>query len=181
MCGRYRFYDHSNPDIAKLIDKARETLPPMTFQELSLEEVFPGSLILVRLFQGKDGFSVCRWGFPFKGKLIINARSETWKDTPLFRGTHPCIIPASGYYEWSSGHRKYSFADRDTIFMAGLMKKIDGEWRAVILTEDASPKHAEIHGRQPVRIAKEQFDAWLRSGILMPDRPDLNIAEEENA
>jgi len=46
------------------------------------------------------------WGFPspYNKSLIINARAETVTTKPMFRQpfiTHRCIIPISGFYEWS--------------------------------------------------------------------------------
>ena len=178
MCGRYRFWDKQNPDIAKLIEAAKDSLPEMTFKELSLAEVFPGSLVLVRTWTGKDGFTVCRWGFPMKGKTLINARSETWETTAFYHGSWPCIVPASAYYEWNVQHEKYSFAGAGTIFMAGLLKKFGEEWHMVILTEAAQGKNADIHHRQPVLLRQEDFPAWLQEKQLVPDRREMYIVKE---
>ncbi len=147
----------------------------MTFQELSLDEVYPGTLLLAKVYNGKEGYSVCRWGFPLKGKLVINARSETFAASAFYRDTWPCVIPAAGYYEWSKDRDKYYFTGKDTLFMAGLVKKTDGELRAVILTEAAKGPNSEIHHRQPVLLGRDGISVWLREKRLIPQEEALSI------
>ena len=54
-----------------------------------------------------EAVSAC-WGLPpaRQGRnLLINARMETVTEKPTFRdafATRRCIIPASGWYEWSA-------------------------------------------------------------------------------
>ena len=91
------------------------------------------------------------WGYPGvggKGRSIINARSETALERPMFRQSvlgRRCVFPTTGFYEWghSGGQkRKYRFQlpGRDrALYLAGLWNDCGGRRRCVILTTAATP------------------------------------------
>lgn len=104
---------------------------------------------------------------------MINARSETAAEKPMFRKSlleRRCLIPASGYYEWrrtqSGGKSKEKYALYRTgqpIYMAGLWRMEQGEKLPVfvILTREAGPGIADIHDRMPVILPDEIHQEWL--------------------
>ena len=58
-----------------------------------------------------------KWGYSGYGNKVINARSETAFEKPMFRKSmqeRRCLLPASGYYEWrrtpSGGKSKQKYA-----------------------------------------------------------------------
>ncbi|MCR5813530.1 MAG: SOS response-associated peptidase [Desulfovibrio sp.] len=54
-----------------------------------------------------------RWGIASKYKsLVINARSETLWDKPMFRESivkRRCVLPADCFFEWDANKRRSSF------------------------------------------------------------------------
>ena len=126
---------------------------------------------------------------PAIGATMINARAETVGTKPAFRrafATRRALLPADGYYEWAppdptSGSRtKQPYfihaADGAALALAGLYefwrdaaKAQDDPTRwpvtAAIITTNAAGELARIHDRQPVILAREQWDAWLDPGL----------------
>lgn len=106
------------------------------------------------------------WGYARPhGGLVINARSETVCERPMFRGDflyRRCLVPASGFYEWSRGKDKYFFRRPDgrMLFMGGLYREDDD--RFVVLTAPAVPPVSPIHDRIPVLIDRSAAEPWLR-------------------
>lgn len=122
-----------------------------------------------------------RWGFlphwyktATDGPLLINARSETIATKPAFRDacrTRRCLIPATGFYEWTKGadgeRTPWYITRRDDVplVFAGVWQ----EWKqddlryvtCAIVTCPASPSLAQIHHRQPVMLAPDQWALWL--------------------
>ena len=107
---------------------------------------------------------------------LINARSETIRQKPSFRSgfkKRPCLIPASGFYEWhrsqnSSQKQPYYFqTDRDLFAFAGIYEvwtDDDTEEKILsctILTTEAKGAIASIHHRMPVIIPAEHYNTWL--------------------
>ena len=93
-----------------------------------------------------------------------------------------CVIPSSGFFEWShSGPKmKYQFnlPNSPILFMAGLYQDFGGERRFVIITTSANDSMIEIHNRMPVVLMDEDRDAWLSSTekateILQAKKPKL--------
>ena len=78
MCGRY-FIDSDEPTMGTML----AALSPET--PIHGGEVFPSNMAPVITRHGE--LTTMRWGFPrFDGKgLIINARSETAAEKPMFR------------------------------------------------------------------------------------------------
>ncbi len=114
----------------------------------------------------------------------INARAETLAEKPAFGDAfrrRRCIIPADGFYEWQRqdrGKLPHFIYRRDgaPMALAGLWSR----WRdpvsgdavssAAIVTMDAHPSLASIHGRMPVMLETEMWDAWLDPAESNPDR-----------
>ena len=170
MCGRY-FLDRDISDAALL--RILETLEARGEDARLAGDVFPAdrapALAGCRIL-------AMRWGFsaPGGGRLIINARGETAHEKPMFRGAGRCLLPASGYYEWSDeahGHQRYAFArPGEAVYMAGLWRRAaDGEMRFVILTREATPAAARVHGRMPVLFAGDLRRAWLEGKHPLPE------------
>ena len=112
---------------------------------------------------------------------MINARSETVHEKPAFRQAiraRRCIVPASGYFEWSatpSGKIPHYISTRDgsPFSFAGIWES----WTATdgtvlescsILTTSANTLMASIHDRMPVILHQGEFDRWLDPGETDP-------------
>jgi putative SOS response-associated peptidase YedK len=150
------------------------------YQGLSLKtegEIFPGDTVPVQT--GVDCYEPMKWGFAaFDGKLIINARSETAAEKPMFREamlTRRCLIPASGYFEWKKdGKKKTKYAfhlPNSPLYLAGCFhQEKDSPLPVfVILTRDAVNGLEEIHDRMPVIIPEERIIDWFSSGDVFSD------------
>ena len=163
MCGRYALYAEGNEELREILDR--------TEGKYKTGEIFPTDKapILVQKNGGIRPVAVS-WGFPaFKGKgVIINARAETVLEKPLFRNClaeRRCVIPSSGFYEWShSGEKiKYQFhlPQASILYMAGLYQVFDGIERFVILTTAANRSMEDIHNRMPVVLDSSAKKQWL--------------------
>jgi putative SOS response-associated peptidase YedK len=141
-------------------------------------QIFPANIVPVLSQQKKDTEAhLFSWGFPrWQGKgLIINARSETVTEKPLFRQaflSRRCIIPSTGFYEWKhiDGQKKKDkyllrISDYPVLYMAGIytrFEKADINMPGfVILTTTANSSIKAIHDRMPVIIQPHEKDAWL--------------------
>ncbi|SFI20953.1 SOS response-associated peptidase [Jannaschia pohangensis] len=120
-----------------------------------------------------------RWGFvpqwyktPTDGPLLINARAETIAEKPAFRAAcreRRCLIPATGFYEWTKdegGNRlPWYFAptDADLLVFAGIWQEWgpDAMSTCAIVSCAAGPTMSEIHHREPVTLAPEDWGLWL--------------------
>ncbi len=108
------------------------------------------------------------------GSHMINARSESVLEKPAFRHAikyRRCIIPTSGFYEWShSGSKKQPYfirmADQSPLCFAGLWES----WKApdgseletfAVLTTAANKLVAPIHDRMPMILHPDTFTLWL--------------------
>lgn len=167
MCGRYIFYDGTDPYIRSLMEAAEAMYDESLFNQISFYDVMPSSLALsaVMTSSGRPAVRTMRWGFEnFDGKLIINARSEAFSERKMFRPAYPCVLPASAYYEWSPDKKRYAFTcSEKPLFMAGLCRKEPDGMRFVILTEEAPAPQNDIHHRQPVIFSKEDSVLWMKT------------------
>lgn len=132
---------------------------------------------------GEDGdrrLVSMRWGFvphwyktPSDGPLLINARAETVADKPAFRSAcreRRCIIPASGFYEWTrDGDTRlpwYIFRrDAAPLAFAGIWQ----DWTkgdspmvtCAIVTTGANAQMSRVHHRMPVILEQDAWPLWL--------------------
>jgi putative SOS response-associated peptidase YedK len=110
---------------------------------------------------------------------LINARSETVANKPLFRrllSKHRCLVPTTGFYEWKkNGSRKIPYLirlkDEKYFALAGLWdhwKDPKGEEikSFTIITTKANDALSRIHPRMPVMLSKEDEERWLSNQIL---------------
>lgn len=117
------------------------------------------------------------------GSHLINARSETVAEKPAFRHAikyRRCIIPTSGFYEWSHTDKKKQpyyirMAEQTPMCLAGLWES----WKApdgselesfTILTTAANKLVAPIHNRMPVILHPDTFTLWLSHNMHDPDQ-----------
>ena len=111
---------------------------------------------------------------PSIGERLINARSETAAQKPAFQDAFSqrrCIVPADGFYEWTArnrGHVPHCFRRRDgeMLAIAGLYDSWVAPGGGIIesctlLTLEANAVVRPVHGRMPVLLRPEDFDAWL--------------------
>jgi len=122
-----------------------------------------------------------RWGFiphwyksPTDGPLLINARAETIAEKPAFRAAcrqRRCLIPASGFFEWSTGSAGEKLpwyitrADGAPVVFAGVWQQwgdAGGELNTcAIVTTRANNTMRQVHHRMPVSIEKADWALWL--------------------
>lgn len=176
MCGRFYIPEKELDDFAKLVAENEQYLVKKH------GEIYPGDTVPI-ITPGKDQANnevhAVKWGFPsWKGKgLIINARSETASQKPMFKAPFQkrrCLIPATGFYEWKSQDYKkikhFISIDNKLFFMAGLywfFKDKNNENVLLpaftILTTEANSKIMSIHNRMPVIIDEDNIEKWLLS------------------
>ena len=78
--------------------------------------IAPSQNIAIITSGDKRSLAIAKWGLipswakdPAIGHKMINARSESLKEKPSFRGSfkkYRCLIPANGFYEWKKGEDK---------------------------------------------------------------------------
>ncbi len=163
MCGRY----HIDPELAVEIQEIiSDRVKKLRFEQ---KDIFPGSKGLILVPENDEIIPrEVMWGFPGKekNKLIINARSESALQKPMFSDSlmqRRCIIPASSFYEWDREKNKvtYSRMDHSAIFLAGIYNRFKDEDRFSILTTAANDSVSDVHDRMPVTIEKDALSDWL--------------------
>ena len=173
MCGRFSL-DTTKAEIAKEFKCSCVALNSSRFN------VAPSQNITVVINTGENNKAVLmRWGLipswvksldSWKSNLI-NARVETIEEKPSFRDgfkKHPCLIPVSGFYEWTKDKQPYYFyQDKSLLALAGIWSTwSDPETEekllsCTILTSEAKGATSEIHHRMPVIISAQHYDLWL--------------------
>ena len=186
MCGRYWIEPADDAALLRIIDGLQRVDPEL---EVKTEgEIFPGdgvpALCLSRAGNVRP-FGMA-WGYRMPdGRRMINARSETAAEKPLFRDsmrTRRCLLPMSAYFEWERRGKqrcKYRIApEADGLyFLAGLYRFEDGHPACVVLTAEAAPEIAFIHDRMPVILPAQKRDAWLRGEALdLRENPSLGFS-----
>ncbi len=152
--------------------------------------------------EGVRRLGTLRWGLlpsfitdPSTAARRINARAETVTTSPAFRGAFArrrCILPADGFYEWSTVDKQPWFirrADGLPLAMAGLWEGWHGADGLVIrtcavITTAANGLVAPVHGRMPAILRTDDYEAWLDRSheatpelarVLVPASDDLLV------
>ena len=166
MCGRYYFVRSGTDEKLEAIGKAMEKNYPGQYKT---GEIFPGDAAPAIIARGDRIVAVpAVFGFPgFQdGKLLINARGETAAEKKTFAEClkeRRIVLPATGFYEWSSDKTKYLFSvGSSTVFyLCGLYRIVDGKYRFVILTRAANESMIEVHERMPVIVDEHEVRPYL--------------------
>ena len=178
MCGRYWIEtDDTSEQLKEIIATLnRRQAESETPKSIKTGEVFPTDIVPVVANSRslKKTPFLMQWGFSGFGREkrpIINARSETAMERPMFREPlleRRCLIPASHYFEWQTqGRTKIKHAIRTIepmIFMAGIYRFEKDKPLPVfsILTRSAAPEIEHIHDRMPVILPGLLCDEWLK-------------------
>lgn len=177
MCGRYRIEDGADsPELRELIGALNRRHTGEGVKTSG--EVFPSDTVPVVAMNRsmKPGVFPMEWGFTLPdGRRIINARSETARERPLFSegmARRRCAVPAACYYEWTHDGRRDKYAicapEGGATYMAGLYRIQAGRPSFVILTRAPADEIAFIHSRMPVLLPRSRIGAWIDPGADAP-------------
>lgn len=173
MCGRYTI-SIDEQEIRDIVNAITQQHPDV---EVKTGEIYPTNPAPV-LLAAQDDIrpNVAVWGFPnFRSKgVIINARAETALNKKAFREsllTRRCVIPSTGFFEWTKDAKKQKYLFRETgkalLYMAGFYNEFGGERRYVILTTNANQSVRDIHNRMPVIVHRQEIGDWIRNETAM--------------
>ncbi|HRF09257.1 MAG TPA: SOS response-associated peptidase [Xanthobacteraceae bacterium] len=152
---------------------------------------------------GKRAVEPMRWGLvPSWWKKTLkelpatfNARAETVAEKPMFRSAfkrNRCIIPASGYFEWTATAEKkkqphyFTRRDGEIISIAGLYE----EWKnpetgkplrsCTMIIGAANDFVSPLHDRMPIILERDQIASWLTgdAGTDMLRAADNGVLQE---
>ncbi len=136
--------------------------------------IAPTQPIVVATGQAGEGeglqAEIATWGFHGPGgKPVFNARVETAPTSPMWAprwGKDHCLVPASGFYEWTgSGAAKTPFwihrADDAPLLFAGLIGGPPDAPRASILTCAPNEFMEGLHTRMPIVIEPDHAEDWV--------------------
>lgn len=173
MCGRFTI-THPNEALAALFDASLGNDLPM----VPNFNVCPTNAVaVVTSAGGHRRLRAMRWGFiptwykaTNDGPLIINARSDTVATKPAFKTAireRRCIVPASGFYEWSEGEQGarlpwyFTRADGQPMALAGVWQRWGEMDTVAIVSTEAGPGMADLHHREPVVLEPADWPLWL--------------------
>jgi putative SOS response-associated peptidase YedK len=189
MCGRYARQLEFNFTFneREVLERMNPLLVDQLMQREPAYNICPTQNQPV-IAMGDDGYEMkaLRWGLvpgwakDLKiGAHAINARQETVRTKPMFRAAfkhakHRCLVPATGYYEWTgeAGSKQPWFIyppNHSLLLFAGLWEAWkdktdpDAEWvrTFTILTGEPGKVSGDVHDRQPVILPPELWEKWL--------------------
>lgn len=196
MCGRY--YVDTEEDIQEMREIIQEIVTKYAdspqLADMKTGEIYPTNTVAV---VGGEGPELMRWGFPMQGKsqAIINARSETAYERPMFRTaliTRRIVVPTNGFYEWSHVGGKsidkflFRVPGEKMLYLAGMYTEFNllsgKERRFTILTTKANDSISLYHNRMPVYVAAGERDAWVHDPayteeVLRREQPQLTATK----
>lgn len=182
MCGRYNL-DFSDPREFTDRFKISNTLPEVKLK--TSYNIAPGQRQPVIITHRPNIIEIMLWGLiPFweksdKPKGLINLRDDTIltkKWAHKYIQFQRCLIPASGFFEWSytpEGKIPYHFKVKNQTYFsfAGLYS----DWKHptgqeiktyAIITTSANEMMEKVHSRMPVILKKEDEDPWLNPDMV---------------
>jgi putative SOS response-associated peptidase YedK len=197
MCGRFtQAYTWAEVEaFLNLLGPPRNLRPRYNIAPTTTIDVLRSEEGIGQLVPMRWGLVPSWWKKPLKElPATFNARSETIAQKPMFRAafkSRRCIIPASGFYEWTgrAGGKiphYFSAVDGRPLAFAGLWES----WRdleaaetilsATIIVGPANNWMSSFHNRMPIVLAPHQFADWLSgpepTSLLTPP-PDNFLRE----
>jgi len=156
MCGRYCIA--ASP--GELSERFQVQVPKSYAPRYNIA---PSEPVLVIISPG-TGHDVKTGVFGFSSGLknrVINARVESILEKTLFNShlkTGRCLIPASGYFEWSLDKGKKTpyyiyIPNTPIISFAGLIRTVHERNEIVIITTEAPEPMHTIHNRMPLVLS----------------------------
>ena len=191
MCGRYYVKDDLESEIRRVLKQSGGDCD-LPMPGMQSRDVHPSEAAAV-IASRTDKQLTCEemtWGFPNPKNtgLLINARSETVFDKPMFSDGilhRRCVIPASGFYEWDHAKNKVTFTREDStpVWLGGLFSSFGDTCRFVILTTGANASMLPVHDRMPVILDEGQINEWINDGsrtreLLAAPMPLLGRSQE---
>ena len=177
MCGRFAITIPSDA-MSQLFDAQ----PANDLPDVPNFNVCPTNFIHVVTYNGLGRkLESLRWGFVPNwyrelngGPLLINARSETIAKKPAFSNAsraRRCLIPCSGFYEWSKdleGNKIPWFITRNDnapMVFGGVWQEWSDEIGIIktcaIVTTASNTKLSRIHHRLPLVLERSNWSLWL--------------------
>lgn len=199
MCGRYVWDPGEKAYVWAGAYTEKPTVSPWAEEWLNTGHynIAPTqSVVAAAVDDGELRFEKHHWGLvPFWAKSLdalkykpINARVEGLAEKPMFRAAakegRRCLIPASGFYEWtgSKGDRTPHYihqAGSEPFMFAGLWER----WRdresdddllsCTIITTEANDWMVSIHDRQPVILPERFYRDWLDPQLPWSDVSEM--------
>ena len=182
MCGRFTLARGTAPEIAEAFELPEQPhLPGLAPRyNVAPTQAVPVIRIVHVVREGAAGEReavLMRWGIvPHwgNGAPLINARSETVTEKPVFRKSfleRRCLLPADGFFEWAgTGKSKHAIHFR---LKSGGLFALAGIWdlgrdkagerveACTILTAEANELVRPYHDRMPVILRAADYDMWL--------------------
>lgn len=183
MCGRFYVPEKDIDDFAGLVNQIEKELLkkageicPGDYAPVITPTAYTASNVS-DIKDVEDTIHAIKWGFPTQtGRPVINARSETVQEKPLFKlpfATRRCLVPARGFFEWKDAENSkkrikhyITLNDDRLMLLAGIywfFKDKNGVNTPyfTILTTEANPEIQPLHNRMPVIIDKRDKTDWL--------------------
>ena len=169
MCGRFYIPDEdSNEELQRIINHLNRVKgTPVKTGEVCPTDV--AAVIANSKAMNPTPFAM-KWGYTMDNRApIINARSESAAEKPLFRDgmqQRRCLIPAAHYFEWERmGKPKIKNAIKpigsEAMYMAGIYRINNGAAEFTILTREPGACIRHIHDRMPVILPRDILADWL--------------------
>ncbi len=144
-------------------------------------EMAAGELLMAVVSSGDRSLVAMRWGLIPMGRTnargrpvletVANARSETLFAKSAFAGLGRCLVPVSGWFEWTGERRRktrWAIRDREARILAvaavwDLWKAPGGVEVASLATVTCAPNAevAAVHDRMPVILPPAAWPVWL--------------------
>lgn len=165
MCGRFHI-DITEPEWRDIIYEMQRRDQGGTVRQGDVCPTDKAPALVLR--DGRITPELLAWGYdkPAGAKgVIINARAETVTERPTFASDflqRRCLIPASGFFEWSKDKKKYFYRKpRGLLYLGGFYRTRGGRSTFVILTKEATPPVSDVHDRIPVIVDGADAEYWL--------------------
>mgnify|MGYP003311401109 CR=1 FL=1 len=180
MCGRFNVTSNMR-QVAQVL---QAKIPDLMETSIRLPDynIAPTHAIAAATQDHEREIGVFRWGLlpslstdPRMGSRLINARSETVHDKPMFRQSvsgQRCLVLCDGYYEWqrtTSGRKQpyyFRLPDAEPMIFAGLWarnERLEGKVIETfcVITVPANVAAAVVHDRMPAILDRDGRSQWL--------------------